>query len=192
MHDRPVHYLVDGSITLQHAPHFALIFLRFALIKYRVQVEVDSSFVALCELATSSAQTRLIIHFFHYTSIGVTIFLWIDAAKKSKNWKDLRIHDCKSRLIFPERKNLSYLGDWMLLRNSIHLWSYSQDNPINSNTIGCLKTVFMKMISRSIERSWWRLCIDSCCEVGKDSQCWQKPYGQPCILLRLGKKFNVS
>jgi adenylosuccinate lyase len=173
---------VDGRYAGKTAPLRAY-FSEFALIKYRVHVEVEY-FVALCELPLP--QLKAFDH-----SLFPTLRTWVtdfslEDAQKIKDTEKVTNHDVKAVEYFLKEKFESLGLD--KFKEFIHFGLTSQDIN-NTATPLMLKTGLHEEIIPAIEEVMeilHDLAID-----WKDIPMLAKTHGQPASPTRLGKEINV-
>jgi adenylosuccinate lyase len=173
---------VDGRYAGKTAPLRAY-FSEFALIKYRVQVEVEY-FVALCELPLP--QLRAFDH-----SLFPTLRSWVtdfslDDAQKIKDTEKVTNHDVKAVEYFLKEK-FELLG-LDAFKEFIHFGLTSQDIN-NTATPLMLKTGLHEEIFPVIEEVME--ILHDLAEDWKDIPMLAKTHGQPASPTRLGKEINV-
>jgi len=173
---------VDGRYAGKTAPLRAY-FSEFALIKYRVHVEVEY-FVALCEL--SLPQLKAFDHSLFFTLRTWVTDFSLEDAQKIKDTEKATNHDVKAVEYFLKEKFESLGLD--KFKEFIHFGLTSQDIN-NTATPLMLKTGLHEEIIPAIEEVMeilHNLAID-----WKDIPMLAKTHGQPASPTRLGKEINV-
>jgi adenylosuccinate lyase len=173
---------VDGRYAGKTAPLRAY-FSEFALIKYRVQVEVEY-FVALCEMPLP--QLKAFDH-----SLFPTLRSWVtdfslEDAQKIKDTEKVTNHDVKAVEYFLKEKFDSLGLD--AFKEFIHFGLTSQDIN-NTATPLMLKTGLHEEIYPVIEEVME--ILNDLSEDWKDIPMLAKTHGQPASPTRLGKEINV-
>jgi adenylosuccinate lyase len=173
---------VDGRYAGKTAPLRAY-FSEFALIKYRVQVEVEY-FIALCELPLP--QLKAFDHLLFPTLRSwVTDFSLADA-QQIKDTEKVTNHDVKAVEYFLKEKFESFGLD--AFKEFIHFGLTSQDIN-NTATPLMLKTGLHEEIFPVIEEVME--ILHDLAENWKDIPMLAKTHGQPASPTRLGKEINV-
>lgn len=173
---------VDGRYAGKTAPLRAY-FSEFALIKYRVQVEI-AYFIALCELPLPQLKT-----FDH--SLFPTLRAWgtdfsLEDAQQIKDTEKVTNHDVKAVEYFLKEKFESMGLD--AYKEFIHFGLTSQDIN-NTATPLMLKTGLHEEIFPMIEEVME--ILHDLAEEWKDIPMLAKTHGQPASPTRLGKEIGV-
>jgi adenylosuccinate lyase len=173
---------VDGRYAGKTAPLRAY-FSEFALIKYRVHVEVEY-FIALCELPLP--QLKAFDH-----SLFPTLRSWVtdfslEDAQKIKDTEKVTNHDVKAVEYFLKEKFDSLGLD--AFKEFIHFGLTSQDIN-NTATPLMLKTGLHEEIFPVIEEVME--ILHDLAEDWKEIPMLAKTHGQPASPTRLGKEINV-
>jgi len=173
---------VDGRYAGKTAPLRAY-FSEFALIKYRVQVEVEY-FIALCELPLP--QLKAFDHLLFPTLRSWVTDFSLDDAQQIKDTEKVTNHDVKAVEYFLKEKFESFGLD--AFKEFIHFGLTSQDIN-NTATPLMLKTGLHEEIFPVIEEVME--ILQDLAENWKDIPMLAKTHGQPASPTRLGKEINV-
>jgi adenylosuccinate lyase len=173
---------VDGRYAGKTAPLRAY-FSEFALIKYRVQVEVEY-FIALCELPLP--QLKAFDHLLFPTLRSWVTDFSLDDAQQIKDTEKVTNHDVKAVEYFLKEKFESFGLD--AFKEFIHFGLTSQDIN-NTATPLMLKTGLHEEIFPVIEEVME--ILHDLAENWKDIPMLAKTHGQPASPTRLGKEINV-
>jgi adenylosuccinate lyase len=173
---------VDGRYAGKTAPLRAY-FSEFALIKYRVQVEVEY-FIALCELPLP--QLKAFDHLLFPTLRSWVTDFSLDDAQQIKDTEKVTNHDVKAVEYFIKEKFESFGLD--AFKEFIHFGLTSQDIN-NTATPLMLKTGLHEEIFPVIEEVME--ILHDLAENWKDIPMLAKTHGQPASPTRLGKEINV-
>ncbi|MFT4858025.1 MAG: adenylosuccinate lyase [Algoriphagus sp.] len=173
---------VDGRYAGKTAP-LRTYFSEFALIKYRVQVEVEY-FIALCELPLP--QLKAFDHLLFPTLRSWVTDFSLDDAQQIKDTEKVTNHDVKAVEYFLKEKFESFGLD--AFKEFIHFGLTSQDIN-NTATPLMLKTGLHEEIFPVIEEVME--ILHDLAENWKDIPMLAKTHGQPASPTRLGKEINV-
>lgn len=173
---------IDGryrSKTTPYAPYFS----EYALIRYRVFVEVEY-FIALCEIPLKQLKQVPAGVFAHLRAI-YTDFSEVDA-QKIKDIEKTTNHDVKAVEYFLKEKFDEL--DLISYKEFIHFGLTSQD--INNTSIPysikeALENVYEVQLDKLIQT------LDHLAETWRDVSMLAKTHGQPASPTRLGKEIQV-
>ena len=159
-------------------------FSEYALIKYRVTVEIEY-FIALCELPLPQLAG---LDKEKYESLRkIYLEFTLDDAKSVKDIEKVTNHDVKAVEYFIKNK-MSALGGFEKYQEFVHFGLTSQD--INNTSVPlsikkALENVYYPQLEELI------LQLKSYAEEWKDIPMLAKTHGQPASPTRLGKEINV-
>jgi len=162
----------------------ALYFSEYALIKYRVQVEIEY-FIMLCELPLPQLQS---VDTGLFPSLRKIYMEFTEEdAKRIKEIEGVTNHDVKAVEYFIKEK-FDELGDLRVYKEFIHFGLTSQD--INNTSVplslkDALTEVYYPLIESLISQ------LDLYAKEWKDISMLAKTHGQPASPTRLGKEIKV-
>ena len=159
-------------------------FSEFALMKYRVRVEVEY-FIALCELPLP--QLKSIDHNVFGTLRDIYRNFSETDAQRIKEIESVTIHDVKAVEYFL-KEQFDKLGGLEAYKEFIHFGLTSQD--INNTSVplsvkDALHTVYYPLLEELIDQ------LNAYAEEWKDVPMLAKTHGQPASPTRLGKEIKV-
>jgi adenylosuccinate lyase len=177
---------IDGRYRGKTEP-LADYFSEYALIKYRVRVEIEY-FIALCELPLPQLQD------FDLSQAEVLRDIYrqftIDDAQRVKDIEAITNHDVKAVEYFIKERldSLSAGGGFAAAKEFIHFGLTSQD--INNTSVPlslkeALDDVYIPAIEKLIER------LNDCAQEWRNIPMLARTHGQPASPTRLGKEFMV-
>lgn len=174
---------VDGRYR-RKTEDLAKYFSEFALIKYRVRVEVEY-FMALCELPLPQLQSVSQSQILHIRTV-MEDFSLADA-KRIKEIEAVTNHDVKAVEYFIKEK-FDEIGGLEAYKEFIHFGLTSQD--INNTSVPLtLKDALNEVYYPQVEELIAQLRIYA--DVWKDIPMLAKTHGQPASPTRLGKEIMV-
>ncbi len=159
-------------------------FSEYALMKYRVQVEIEY-FITLCELPLP--QLRSVDHSTFSALRDIYRNFSKEDARRVKDIESVTNHDVKAIEYFI-KEELDKLGGWDEYKEFIHFGLTSQD--INN-------TSFPLMLKEALENAYYPLLLQVVDVLNADAEEWAnvsmlaKTHGQPASPTRLGKEIKV-
>lgn len=174
---------VDGRYRGKTAP-LADYFSEFALIRYRVRVEIEY-FISLCEIPLPSLKSFSKDKFSTLRSIYLDFSL--DDARRVKEIESITNHDVKAVEYFI-KEQFDKLGGLEAYKEFIHFGLTSQD--INNTSVPlsikeALSNVFLPEAGRLLKQ------LEEYAEEWKDIPMLARTHGQPASPTRLGKEVKV-
>lgn len=174
---------IDGRYRSKVEP-LANYFSEYALIRYRVQVEIEY-FIALCELPLPQLST------FDHSLFGDLRHIYkdfsVDDARRVKEIEQTTNHDVKAVEYFIKER-FDAIGGLDAYKEFIHFGLTSQD--INNTSVplsvkDALNEVYLPQVEELTA------CLQSLAEEWKDIPMLARTHGQPASPTRLGKEVMV-
>lgn len=174
---------IDGRYR-EKTQSFAQYFSEYALIRYRIRVEIEY-FIALCELPLP--QLASIDKEVYGKLRDIYLTFNTQSAQRVKDIEKVTNHDVKA-VEYYIKEQFDAIGGLDAYKEFVHFGLTSQD--INNTSIplsikDALNEVFYPAIEELIEQ------LESCATQWKDVSMLAKTHGQPASPTRLGKEFSV-
>lgn len=174
---------IDGRYR-EKTQSFAQYFSEYALIRYRIRVEIEY-FIALCELPLP--QLASIDKEVYGKLRDIYLTFNAQSAQRVKDIEKVTNHDVKA-VEYYIKEQFDAIGGLDAYKEFVHFGLTSQD--INNTSIplsikDALNEVFYPAIEELIEQ------LESCATQWKDVSMLAKTHGQPASPTRLGKEFSV-
>ena len=174
---------IDGRYR-EKTQSFAQYFSEYALIRYRIRVEIEY-FIALCELPLP--QLAGIDKGVYGNLRDIYLTFNTQSAQRVKDIEKVTNHDVKA-VEYYIKEQFDAIGGLDAYKEFVHFGLTSQD--INNTSIplsikDALNEVFYPAIEELIEQ------LESCATQWKDVSMLAKTHGQPASPTRLGKEFSV-
>ena len=174
---------IDGRYR-EKTQSFAQYFSEYALIRYRIRVEIEY-FIALCELPLP--QLASIDRGVYGKLRDIYLTFNTQSAQRVKDIEKVTNHDVKA-VEYYIKEQFDAIGGLDAYKEFAHFGLTSQD--INNTSIplsikDALNEVFYPAIEELIEQ------LESCATQWKDVSMLAKTHGQPASPTRLGKEFSV-